>query len=73
MAYKKQNFEPHKKLPASMLDNIEEGIISLEKALAKQKVKKIVLFKDNENIVGGELVLGKGSIPIELVDMQVSE
>lgn len=73
MAYKKQNFQPKEKLPASKLNAIEDGIISLEKALLKQKVKKIVLFKDNGNIVGGEMVFGKGSIPIELVDMQVSE
>ena len=73
MAYKKQNFKDGNKLSALMLNNIEDGIVSLEKALAKQKVKKIILFKDNENIVGGELVLGKGSIPIEFVTQEVVE
>ena len=73
MAYKKQNFKEQTKLTASMLNHIEAGIVSLEKTLTKQKVKKITLFKDNECIIGGELVLENGNIPIEVVSKEVVE
>ena len=45
MAYKKQNFKDGNKLTASMLNHIEAGIVSLEKALTKQKVKKLISLK----------------------------
>lgn len=70
MAYKKQNFKDGNKLTASMLNHIEAGIVSLEKALTKQKVKKINLFKDNKSvIIGGELVLENDIIPINVIDL----
>ena len=69
--YKKQNFKDGTKLNASMLNHMESGIVSLEKALAKQKVKEINLFKDNElGIVGGELVLENSIVPINIVNIE---
>lgn len=73
MSYKKQNFKNGEKLDANMLNHIEDGILSLEKALSKQKVKKVVLFKDNDLIVGGELVLTNGKVPIEVFDLEPAE
>lgn len=74
-SYKKQNFKDGEKLNASMLNHIEAGIVSLEKAistLAKGKdshnVKEILLLKDEDgNIVEGNATLKNGTVvPIKI-------
>jgi hypothetical protein len=70
MSYKKQNFQPKGQLSAAMLNYIEDGIVSLEKAistLAKKQnsnaIKEISLIKDeNGNIVGGNATLKNNTV-----------
>lgn len=72
MAYKKQNFYTNQMLKAEHLNNIEDGIIANEAAIAEKQPKGDYLTEHQKiKTINGQSLIGEGNIKIQATRSRV--